>query len=72
MEEINTKDARKLYGRILDEVENLDDVVGSFPLCICRGRCVCHVTTEQKKLYIDEIRKDYEEKGRIYDNADTS
>jgi len=66
MEEINTKDARKLYGRILDEVENLDDVVGSFPLCICRGRCVCHVTTEQKKLYIDEIRKDYEEKEANY------
>jgi len=57
MEEVDSKLARKLYGRILEE--NLDEIVGRFPTCICRGRCVCHVTTEPKRIYIGEIRKNY-------------
>jgi len=68
MEKVDTNKARKLYGKILDGVKGVEDVVGSFSLCICRGRCVCHETNEPHKLNIEEIRN-YECKESEYKTA---
>lgn len=59
MKKVNIKEARSLYGKIVKE-KNIENIISTFPSCICRGRCVCKVTSKPNKLYIKEIRNKYD------------
>jgi hypothetical protein len=62
MEIINVAKARELYGNI---GSNLEDITRAFPLCICRGSCICNATSSTKpelyKLNIEQIRNNYQQ-----------